>query len=393
MFLPALQDCLDIVAANPAFETTSFTIGADRIHNFGYRLPGYMDFEEPIPGSALQAHELRGLTFVELADGSVERYLMLRKFHALNQTRGHMEKDVAGKRIISVSEKLDGSVVRFIPLHGKLLARTKSSFTGPHAKMATELLEFTAGLRDFLTEAHSRGLAPVFEMVSPQTRIIVPYGEASLTLIQLRDEATGDYLDIASHPLVKKYSVRNASVPGVHTMSSVKSMQADIKGVEGLVVMFDDGTLMKCKTRWYDDFHDFFFEKNRTPKKMINMVLAETMDDALAAMDADDPARIPAQEVYDLVGAHINATAAAISAAVAEFTGDPADTIAKRAFAAVHKDDKLLGLYMQALRDTSQAGVMSLAKMSVQTSCRRDEDALKFLNRLREAARNAVPRM
>lgn len=384
MFLPNLDEAKRIVAHNEAFETASFERNGYQIHNFGYRLPGYMDFEDPIPGSGLQAHELRGLTFIEAPDGSVSRHLLLRKFHALNQTTGFMLKDMnnPNKAIVSCSEKLDGSVVRFISTGDELIARTKSSFSGPHARLAQEILEADTALKAFVQEAHQEGLAPIFEMICPEWKIVVEYDSQELRLIQIRDEASGELVDIANHSLVQKHDIKTAILPGIKTMEQVIAYQETRKGVEGLVVLFADNTLMKCKTRWYDDFHDFFFEKQRTDKKMVNMVLNETMDDALASMASDDPARERAELVFNLVSHHVNHIADTITQAVNSFPGEPTDNEARKAFTMSHKGDPLLGLYMQALKNNTPRAVLDLAKNYVAGMAKREEDATKLIKRL-----------
>lgn len=390
-FLPTLEQADAIVRGNMAFEKVVHEVMGRTVHHFGYLLPGYMDFERPLADRPdLKAHELRGLTFVEEADGSIRRHLMLGKFHALNQTAGHMLRDVERKRIVSCTEKLDGSLVRFIPVGGGLAARTKTSFSGPHAQLASKLLGADPALGAFVRDAHAEGLAPVFELLSPSWKIVVPYGEERLRLIQMRDEATGDYIDLDGHPLVARHGIDTASVPDIRTVADLLDAQATARGIEGWVVRFEDGQLMKVKTRWYDDFHDFFFERNRTAKKVLAMVLNETMDDALASMDAADPARAEVEEANALLSAHVNGTVRAISEAVAAFRGDPADNAARKAFTTERRGDPLLGLYMQALKDPSARAVLALAKGHLGRDARREEDARGLLDRLRAADREAT---
>lgn len=385
-FLPTLEQADAIVRGNPAFEKATHQVMGRTVHNFGYLLPGYMDFERPLPDRPdVKAHELRGLTFVEQADGTVTRHLMLAKFHALNQTAGHMLRDVQGKRILSCSEKLDGSLVRFVSVGEDIVARTKSSFTGPHARLARTLLDADQALSDFVGEAHECGFAPIFELISPNWKIVVPYGEERLRLIQMRDEATGAYVDLDRHPLVMRHDIETASVPGIHSIADLLDAQAGARGIEGWVVRFDDGQLMKVKTTWYEDFHDFHFEKNRTAKKMLAMVLNETMDDALASMDPLDPARPAAEEANDLISAHVNETVRAITDAVATFEGDTSDNEARKAFTQSRRGDPLLGLCMQALKDSSPRTVLALAKSHVGRDGRREEDAQRLIQRLRDA--------
>jgi RNA ligase len=385
MFLPNLDEALRIVASNEAFEASSFERNGYRIYNFGYRLPSYMDFEDPIPGSGLKAHELRGLTFIEAPDGSVSRHLLLRKFHALNQTTGFMLKDIIDKpdkKIVSCSEKLDGSIVRFISIGNEILARTKSSFSGPHARLAQELMANTSGLRDFIHDAHQQGLAPIFEMIGPEWKIVVEYDNTELRLIQMRDETTGELVDIANHPIMQKHDIQTSLVPGIRTMEQVMEYQETRKGVEGLVVLFSDNSLMKCKTRWYDDFHDFFFEKQRTDKKMVAMVLNETMDDALASMSNEDPVKEKAELVFNLVSHHVNQISDKITDAVSAFEGSTPDNDARKAFTMTHRGDPLLGLYMQALKNNSSRGILDLAKNYVGGMAKNEEGASKLIRKL-----------
>lgn len=390
-FLPTLEEAQAIVAGNEAFTTAVHEVEGVKVHDFGYLLPGYMDFERPLADRPeLKAYELRGLTFVERADGTVTRHLMLAKFHALNQTTGHMMKDVAGRRIVEAMEKLDGSLVRFVPLgDGKAAARTKTSFRGKHARLAKALLDASPEMAAFVAEAHEAGLAPIFELLSPEFSIVVPYGEERLRLIQIRDEATGDLVTVGDHPLVLRHGIETAVVPGIRTVEDLLDMQATMRGVEGWVVRFDDGSLMKIKTTWYEDMHDFGFEKNRSTKKLLALVLNETMDDALAGMPPEDEERPRVEEAAALFSAHVNETARAVTEAVASFPGDPSDPAARKAFTAARKGDPLLGLCMQALKDPSPRAVLALAKSHVGRDGRREEDANALLNRLR-AARDAA---
>lgn len=388
--LPTLAEAHAIVAGNPAFTTRVHEVDGLRVHDFGYALPGYMDFERPLADRPeLKAYELRGLTFVERSDGTVSRHLMLAKFHALNQTTGSMLKDLAGKRIREVTEKLDGSLVRFIPLgNGKTVARTKSSFGGPHAHLAGSMYKSDPALSGFVNEAHAQGLAPIFELVSPTWKIIVPYSEDRLRLIQIRDEANGEILDIAGHPLVVKYGIETAVVSGMETIDDLMRAQATAHGLEGWVARFDDNTMNKFKTVWYDDSHDFLFEKNGSDKKMLAMVINETMDDVMASMQPDDDRRPAAEEANRLFSNHINQTVRAVQSAVDGFAGSSEDGAARKAFTMAHKGDPLLGLYMQSLKDLSPQAVLALVKGHVQRDGKREDDASRLLAKLRQAELN-----
>lgn len=385
-FLPSLDQARTIVAGNEAFESSVIEIDGHRVHHFGYLLPGYMDFEDPVPGSGLKAHELRGLTFVEDPAGAVSRHLMLAKFYALNQTKGYMLRDVQDKRIVATSEKLDGSLVRFVPIGGRLLARTKTSFTGPHANLANELLGRDRALQGFVLAALADGLAPLFELVSPTWKIVLDYPEDRLRLIQIREEATGiPVIDVDNHPLVRKYGVETASVPGIRSVADLLELQMSKRGVEGWVSLFEDGQMMKTKTIWYDDMHDHFFEKNHSTKKLVAMVVNETMDDAIAKMDEAWPTRGEAEVVNILVSRRINEIVRSITKAVASFQGDEEDNAARKAFTQLHAGDPLLGCYMSALKTPDPRSILAIAKGVIAKSAKTEDSAVRLVNALKAA--------
>jgi hypothetical protein len=246
--LPTLDQARRIVAENAAFKSSTVELAGCKVHDFGYLLPGYMDFEDPVPGSGLKAYEMRGLTFVEHPDGTVDRHLMLRKFHALNQTVGHMLKDLGAKRIVSVSEKIDGSLVRFITIGDELFARSKSSFHGPHVKLAAKLLAEDPALEAFVRETHARGLAPIFELVSPEWSIVLPYARDELILLQMRREADGSYVDLASDESVLRHNPRMAAAPGVRSLADVVAYQEGQRGVEGCYKLQHDVSAVSYAT-------------------------------------------------------------------------------------------------------------------------------------------------
>lgn len=388
-FLPTLEQAREIVRGNRQFQTQVHEVDGHRLHHFGYSLPGQRDFEDPVPGSGLRAHELRGLTFVESPDGSVRRHLMLRKFHSLDGAAGHAARDLADKPVRHCGRKLDGSLIRFIPLGGRggppegLRARSMRSFAGPHVRLAESLLAGDPRLEAFVREAHAGGLAPVFELVSPAWKIVLDYPEDRLCLIQMREEATGAYLDLDGHPLVERHGIETPTVPGVRALRDLLDERAKGRDIEGWVLRYEDGSMVKVKTPWYEDMHDFVFEGRRTEKKMLEMALNGTLAEALGRLPPEDPDRGRAREVLELVPAWIDLTAARVLAGARAFEGDPSDNAARKAFTEARRGDPLLPFYMQALRDPRPETARRLAAGEVAKAGRREEDARRLVERLR----------
>lgn len=386
--LPTYEDCIKIVQANDAFKHTVQEVDGFKLHDFGYRLPGYMDFADPLKdGGSIQAWELRGLSFVESPDGTFERYLMLNKFHCLNQTKGSMYNDVKDKVIDSVTDKRDGSLIRFIRLpNGRLVAKSKGSFVGPHCELALQLLEANPYLKEHVMFSLDLREAIIFEMTGPVNEVVLKYEQPELRIVQVRDEETGEYAckeDMEGWAEIIAHHMRRDEVEPVNyfvdsvnvkSLDELIALQKTERNVEGWVIRFKDGTLIKVKTDWYEDMHRHMIEKQRTDKTFIEMTINETMDDALGLMPIGDPIRIRMEEVMTKVSRHFNHTVSDVVKTVATYSGD------KSAFAAVHKANPNFGIYMFAIsKGASEKDIEGHVKRAILGACKSEKDATRFL--------------
>lgn len=364
------EQAMKIVAANDAFNHREFIVDGVRVHDFGYNLPSYQDFHNPIPGENFNALEMRGLTFIETEEGH-KRHLMLHKFFGFNSTLGVQEKDLQGQKIESVHDKVDGSIIRFMMINGRIRARSKKSFDGMHVVRALDLLEKNPNLLSFVSDTLSRNEAAIFELVSPEFKIVVPYESEELILLQIRNEETGEYFDLFSHDLVSKYNVKHAQmIPPFSSISEMKEMQASTRNIEGWIVRFGN-TTVKVKTTWYDDFHDFLFEKNMSYKKIITLVVNENMDDALATLAHHERfEEISALTVR--IQNYMNSLIRTLSEK-AKFDGDQKDLVM------AHKNDPNLGMYVQAFKNPDPDNIKNLVKSSVARHAKKEDDARKFV--------------
>jgi RNA ligase len=161
------------------------------------------------------------------------------------RTRGH---------IVTVTEKLDGSLGILFRHKGAYLVTTKGSFFSPQARWATRHLSQhhdLTGLPDELTL--------LFEVVYPENRIVVDYEQrAELVLLAARNRFTGDFLPFFPdvYELAQRY---HFALPQVYQFNSVDDVIAHTDGkdrnFEGWVVEFSDGQRFKFKTDWYVEIH------------------------------------------------------------------------------------------------------------------------------------------
>lgn len=295
------ENCKEVVSKGKIFAERIETIEGFKISLFDYIVSVYDLFKSPFPGSLIDGYELRGLTFIHLPDGSHMRYLMMKKFFNFNENEELSLIDFSDKKIISVTEKLDGSLIRFIRLpNGKVLAKTIGGFTNSQSKMANKVYEEDLSFQGFINESLDKGLACFFELTSPQNRIVLPYSKTELTLIQIRKEDTGEYVSLFNG-LPQKYGVSQVKeIPA--TVEELTSRQLSDTNVEGWIVLFEDAAnhqfILKFKTAWYFNSHKALDEATRE-NHVIGWICSDKIDDMMT--------QITSEEVLDKV-LHIQKT-------------------------------------------------------------------------------------
>jgi hypothetical protein len=134
-----------------------------------------------------------------------------------------MYDDVKDLEIVRVANKDDGSAIRFLMLNGELVAKTKFSLEAEQTNLAMAVVNNNPTLKAFIFKTLELGLAALFEIVSPMNKIVLSYNETDLKLLQLRDEANGEYLNIYTHPLVEEYNLTMANQEPLDLIKSVSN--------------------------------------------------------------------------------------------------------------------------------------------------------------------------
>jgi RNA ligase len=149
-----------------------------------------------------------------------------------------------------VYEKLDGSLGILYFYKDKPYIATRGSFTGEQAVVANEMLQ------KLDTSAFRKGLTYLFEIIYPENRIVVNYGdERSLRLIGLVVTATGEDisdLDVQGYGRFPHITALNPSVPALQALN--------IQNKEGFVLRFKSGIRVKVKFKDYVMLHSIITE-------------------------------------------------------------------------------------------------------------------------------------
>lgn len=142
-------------------------------------------------------------------------------------------------------EKMDGWLGILYRHDNKYQIATRGSFTSPGAVWATNFLN-----KEFPNLSIPEELTLLFEIISPETKIIVNYETADLVLIGIYNRFTGEELGIENFeylgfPICKQTEFKNCN----HIQNYIKMFPGN--ELEGFVVRFNNGLRIKIKSEDY----------------------------------------------------------------------------------------------------------------------------------------------
>ena len=144
-----------------------------------------------------------------------------------------------------VYEKMDGSLGIVFWYRGQWVVATRGSFTSDQANKAREIL------RKYNTDIMFRHLTFCFEIIYPENRIVLDYGNDEKLVLLGTFDKNGKEMDVEiwsqwGFDVVKKYD-------GIKDFKELKSMVKDNQ--EGFVVRFSNGDRIKVKGVEYLRLH------------------------------------------------------------------------------------------------------------------------------------------
>lgn len=226
------------------------------------------------------AHECRGIKF------DAKGNLIARPFHKFfNLGEKKQAHEVNWDAPHTTMLKMDGSMIHTVfDEHGDIRAMTRKGLTDV-AQTVEELFfpRKTSSYDDYCLLAGlcmRTGFTPIFEYTSPHNRIVIPYETPMLTLLAIRHNNTGVYMErIAVERYARKYGipvVRNFLTDPETMISRAREFTDE----EGIVVQFDHGLMIKVKADEYVIKHRAVSDLD-SKKKVLAVVFSDTVDDFL----------------------------------------------------------------------------------------------------------------
>ena len=287
-----LYDQLMVLCAErEAFFYKDFDVRGHTFRIFNYRLASYSDFCEP--GSL----ECRGIMFKMDGDEPFAlASLPMEKFFNLNENPFTMTLDLS--TIVEAESKADGSLISTYSSYGDLMLKTKGSTESDQCIAAMAFLERPANraFRDQIHSIVSSGYTVNLEWCAPDNRIVLPYAERQLIVLNIRRHSDGEY--VQPEDLFEEFVF---DVDEIELRWTERMMVSDWDvwanhlvpnetGVEGYVVRMASGQRVKIKTPWYLALHHTKDSIN-SPRRLFEAVLEEATDD-MRSLFHDDPVAI-----------------------------------------------------------------------------------------------------
>lgn len=251
-----------------------------KVRVFAYHIANYSDWL--IKG----ATESRGIMF-EIDDKGKPVRIMARpmeKFWNLNENPFTMNLDLTKTRYYMTKE--DGSLITSFQDQGHLLLKSKTSLFSTQVEWSMEWLHTQPSLKARVLELAMDGYSVNFEYVGPKNRIVLGYAEPSLRILNIRNNDTGDYVEmdeIFADPILRPYMVDifDSTECSDEWVSKVRKME----GIEGYILMVGN-QFIKIKTDWYCALHHTKDSINSN-RRLAEVCVKDAVDD-LRGMFLDD---------------------------------------------------------------------------------------------------------
>lgn len=270
---------LTLIAEKPAFvvrhneDLNTITIG--------YKVLSGDNFQGKTELESALLRECRGIIFDKDSKQVISR--RLHKFSNLNESEDSQFYNIDFSRPHWIMDKLDGSMYSFIKYNNKYYAMSKMGYT-EHSEIV-QPFTLLDNYKNFLDVCSENNWTATFEYISPSNHIVIHYDQDELILTAIRDNITGNYVfnpdqmtEFAKKfdiPVVKSYKAVNL------TNKDIEKLKSEV-GKEGFIIRFENGDMIKVKTKYYLDRHRSFVSDSVIYRKdAVKIILEDTIDDII----------------------------------------------------------------------------------------------------------------
>jgi RNA ligase len=191
--------------------------------------------------------ELRGIVFDKETGKVIHRPFP--KFFNIEEPLCSISKD---DNVIAV-EKIDGTMIAVTYHDNNYLVTTPGSLSNDYTTKAYKIISENNEYKNIIESYEGNTL--IFEYTAPNNRIVIPYNETKLHLLNIRNIKTGKLLEpFEIQNIANEYNIPTADIIEEGTVDEIINKIKLQKDTEGVVV-YNNTDLAKIKTEWYLKLH------------------------------------------------------------------------------------------------------------------------------------------
>jgi RNA ligase len=216
---------------------------------------------------------MRGIVFIDKKLVA----LALPKFFNIGENESVQNLDISNPK--SVFLKVDGSLISLFKIGDHLECKSMKSVYSDVSNACREYLKTRPDIREYSLSLIEKNYSPLFEYVSPKSRIVILYKEQEMYYLGCRDMSTGQIiLPNEDHP-VNKIRPSSIVLPTIFTRDTMDEFlnreTTDID--EGVVLTLQNGLMVK--TDRYCKVHRVVTTESSS-KHIFENIINGTSDDA-----------------------------------------------------------------------------------------------------------------
>lgn len=254
----------------------------------------YLEYRGENLPVGIMRRECRGLVF----DGTGK--IVSRPFHKffnVNEIEETRIENLDMNVPHTITEKMDGSMVRPLMIHNDLKLGTKMVMSDVADAATAYLMSRPRNIRCDLIEfflycIHQLNITPIMEFISPHNRIVLNYPTWDLVLLAMRHINTGEYLPVTGPNSPANLIAGTLTIVPHHrsideNMNEWVERQSELEQREGDVITFDNGHKIKVKNTWYVQIHRCK-DQIRSNRRLLEVIIDNNLDDILPFLDEND---------------------------------------------------------------------------------------------------------
>lgn len=233
-------------------------------------------------------NECRGLILDAANDYKVIRYGFYRFYNYGEPGAAEIDTDS-----MSVTEKIDGSLVMIYYYNNEWHYSTRSTFDACDAEIGNTHMSFDFLIKKAIrhqnipVDKFNRNVTYVFELVSPESRVIIPYEETKLYFLMARDNDTLEEIAEDVQDYVAFFNGDCMLCPNEYVFTSIKEVEGYVSmfdGIEfeGVVVKDKYNNRLKVKNLNWLKLHSLHSNGQLTEKRVLDMYFNGDLDEYLS---------------------------------------------------------------------------------------------------------------